>query len=161
MLVMYQYFATLVAMKGSTAGHVWAASDLARFRTDVLAQAEARGTFVRATSGALLVFAKADQLEAFDGRHRLTLLLGAAIKSLMSNDVAAGDLGEIAFIAGWSVDRRRRFVADLREVAFHALATNDFDEIDVFLDASRPRLATGVVDPARIAAALDSGAARP
>lgn len=157
---MYQNLATLVAMKGSTTGHVWAASDLARFRTDVLAQAEARGTFVRATSGALLVFAKADRLEAFDGRHRLTLLLGAAIKSLMSDDVSPGDLGEIAFIADWSVDRRRRFVADLREVAFHALSTNDFDEITAFLDASRPRVATGVLDPARIAAALDSGAAR-
>ena len=66
-------------------------------------------------------------------------------------------LGEIAFIAGWSVDRRRRFVADLREVAFHALATNDFDEIDVFLDASRPRLATGVVDPAQSQQLLTPG----
>ncbi len=147
-------------MKGSTNDHVWAASDLARCRTDVLAQAEARGTFVRATSGTLLVFARADRLAAFDGRHRLTLLLGAALGAVMSEEVSASDLGEIAFICDWSFDRRARFVTDLREVAFHALATNDFEEIDIFLDASRPRVATGVLDPARIAVVLDTGATR-
>ncbi len=151
---MYQNLDTLVAVKGSTTDHVWAASDLARFRTDVLAQAEARGTFVRATSGALLVFARADRLAAFDGTHRLAILLGAAIKSLMSDDVSAGDLGDIAFIADWPFNRRRQFVADLHEVSIHALATNDFDEVDAFVDASRPRVATGVLDPARIAAVL-------
>lgn len=145
-------------MKGFTDDHVWAASDLARFRTLVLDQAETRGTFVRSASGALLVFAKADRLAAFDGPHHLAMLLGAAIKSLMSDDVLASDLGDIAFIADWSINRRRQFVADLREVSFHALATNDFDEIDTFLDASRPRVATGVLDPARIAAVLKSRA---
>lgn len=161
MVAMYQYFSTMVAMRGSTADHVWAASDLARCRTDVLAQAEDRGTFVRATSGTLLVFARADRLAAFDGPHRLALLLGAVLAAVLSEDVSASDLGEIAFIADWSFDRRARFVADLREVAFHALATNDFGEVDVFLDASRPRTATGVLDPVRIAVVLDAGAARP
>jgi hypothetical protein len=92
-------------------------------------------------------------------RRRIPLLLCAGLKSLSSDDIKAEDLGELAFVSDWTLARREQFASDLRDVVTHALATNNFDMIDIFLDASKPREAAGVIAPARVAVVLNSKAA--
>jgi hypothetical protein len=132
-----------------TTTHVWNASDLARERTTILSDALQHPVLVRATGGELLMVITADRVRSLEGVLHIAQVLTSAM-ALTAADPSPTSLGELAFAVDWDIERRTRFASDLREVAAHALSTRNSDEVDVFIEASRPRPAIGVIDPARI-----------
>jgi hypothetical protein len=78
--------------------------------------------------------------------------LFAKAEALLVDCPRIDDLGELAFTADWSLERRRVFVDDLRDVSVYTAASRDDAVLRAFIDASRPRAAAGPGDPARTAA---------
>ena len=140
-------------MSTTSEPEVWTASDLARARTTIIDEAERSAAFVRTSGGTLLVITRAERLSDLEHHVRIAHLLAKALR-LHDTHPNPTDLGELAFTASWDAARRSRFADDLADVAVHALATRNPTEIDTFLDASRPRAASGIVDPARLARLL-------
>jgi hypothetical protein len=133
---------------------VWPASDLARRRTDILEEAQRSIAFVKGTDGTLLAFTSAATLANIEDVQRNSQLLSWAVTAIVDDGAGPASLGDLAFISGWSPNRKRQFVEELNDVIVHSTSTGEPAEVQVFLQLSKPRPRSGVIDPERIRAAL-------
>ncbi len=134
---------------------MWNASDLARDRRAIIAAAEQGTALVRGTNGVLLAVTTAQRVQALEFLPRANALLAASV-ALFEDLPRLSELGELGFAADWPKEQRATLARDLRDVVLHAVTTRNPREVDAFVDASRPRPATGPTDPARIAALLNA-----
>ena len=123
----------------------------------MLHDAESGGALVRGPGGELLIMLPFERVETSEARLRSATLLAQAMSLIgvgrpAIQRINIAELGELAFTSSWDNDRKLQFAEDLRDVVAHALSTDDFDGVDAFLEASRPRPNRGVVDQARVAA---------
>lgn len=118
------------------------ASDLSRRRKAVLAASSAEGALVRNTTGETLAFVRFERLAAAERIGELASVLTALIGSLEMEDVNSSMLGEVAWAASWSRERRRQLVADLAEALALSISLNDPVPAEALLEGSKPKPAS-------------------
>lgn len=118
-------------------------SDLARNRKGVVTAAREGRALIRDKDGTVLAMVRSERLamhDRFDALHRT---LRAVIAAQDEDRPSPSSLGEVAWIAEWPLDSRRRFARDLAETISVAEAIGSTEPADAFLDASRPRPPAG------------------